>query len=67
MSLASTFTEKDFRSIVLRDDTVPLLMDLALNDNIEAMQKFSVLPFFKSLVNDETGDEGWTAILAATA
>jgi hypothetical protein len=41
-------------------------MDLALNDNIEGMHKFSVLPFFKNLVNDET-EEGWTAILAATA
>ena len=41
-------------------------MDLALNNNIEGMHKFSALPSFKNLVNDET-EEGWTAILAATA
>ena len=41
-------------------------MDFVLNNNIEGMHKFSALPYFKNLVNDET-EEGWTAILAATA
>ena len=42
-------------------------MDLARNDNLEAMMKFSVLPNLKSLVNEATEEEGWTPILAATA
>lgn len=42
-------------------------MDLALNDNIEALKAFSVLPYFKSLINETTEEEGWTAILAASA
>lgn len=66
-SLVSTLSENEFRTFLLRQDRVPLLMDLALNDNLDALHKFSVLPYFKNLVNDATEDEGWTAIMAATA
>lgn len=44
----------------------PFLVELAIKDDVEAMQAFAVLPYFKELLNEETED-GWTPILAASA
>jgi ankyrin repeat protein len=38
-----------------------------MEDNLEALQALAVLPFFKQLLNDKHGDDGWTAVLIAAA
>lgn len=37
VSLASTYSEIDFKKQILRYNEVPLIMDLTLNDNIEGL------------------------------
>jgi ankyrin repeat protein len=51
----------------MREENIPLLVELAINDDFEALEALSVLPFFKQLVNDETSEQGWTPVLAASA
>lgn len=38
-----------------------------MEDNLEAMEAIAVLPYFKQVVDDEYGEQGWTPILAAAS
>lgn len=51
----------------MKVDNTPLLAYLAMEDNLEAMEAIALLPYFKQVVDDEYGEQGWTPILAAAS
>jgi len=66
VSISSTFKQKEFFNSVIRED-LPLLIELAAADNVACLKELAVLPFFRNLLHEPYGEDGWTPVLAAAA
>ena len=51
----------------VRQDDINILHHCVMEDNFDAMNSLSALPYIRQVINDNSNEDGWTPLLSACA